>query len=44
MFFFKIGLEENVFKNLEENSGKSHFKALITLLVTQWVKYGILEG
>ena len=44
MFFLKIGQEENVFKKLEENSGKLHFQALITLLVTQWVKYGILEG
>ena len=33
-----------VFENLEKNLSKLHRQILITFLVTQYVKYEILEG
>ena len=44
MFFFKIASEETAFESLEKNLGKIHCQTLITLVVTQQVKYEILEG
>ena len=37
-------MEEIVFKNLEKNLAKLHYQTLIILVVTQYVKYKILEG
>ena len=37
-------MEEIVFENLEKNPGKLHYQILITLVVTQTVKYEYLKG
>ena len=39
--FFLISLEETAFENFEKNLDKSHYQTLITLAVTQSVKYEI---
>ena len=36
-------LEKIIFENLEKNPGKVHYQTLIALIVTQQVKYKILE-
>ena len=41
--FSSIALEEIIFENFEKNRGKLHYQNLITLVVTQKVKYEIFE-
>ena len=43
-WFSYIAQEEKVFENLEKNPFKLHYQTLIILVVTQQVKYEILEG
>ena len=42
--FSSIALEEIIFENFEKNRGKLHYQNLITLVLTQKVKYEIFEG